>query len=178
MNHYRMTTSMGEIIIELDAEKAPVSVANFASYANDERYNGTIFHRVIPGFMIQGGGFEPDMTKRPTDPAIVNEWQNGLSNTRGTLAMARLGGDADSATSQFFINLVDNPFLDAPQPDGAAYAVFGRVVAGMPTVDAIAGVQTRNVGGYGDVPVKPILIEKIEAITADQASELSGSMGG
>jgi cyclophilin family peptidyl-prolyl cis-trans isomerase len=178
MSHYRMTTSMGEIIIELDPEKAPISAANFAAYANADRYDGTIFHRVIEGFMIQGGGFNPDMTKRPTDAPISNEWQNGLANNRGTLAMARLGGDADSATNQFFINHADNAFLDAPQPDGAAYAVFGRVIAGMSTVDAIAAVRTTNVGGYGDVPAEPIMIEKIDAITADQASELAGSMGG
>jgi cyclophilin family peptidyl-prolyl cis-trans isomerase len=159
-----MKTTLGEIHIELDATNAPVSAANFASYVTKGFYNGTIFHRCIPNFMIQGGGFTPDMKQKATDGQIKNEWRNGLKNKRGTLAMARLGGSPDSATCQFFINVKDNSFLDAPQPDGAAYAVFGKVTSGMEVVDAIVGSKTATKNGHGDVPVTPIVIESIAAV--------------
>ena len=136
-----MKTSHGDIRLELDEKQAPKSVENFLSYVDAGGYDGTIFHRVIDGFMIQGGGFEPDMSKRATNEPVKNEWQNELSNTRGSIAMARLGGDADSATNQFFINVADNDFLDQPR-DGAGYAVFGQVVEGMDVVrqiEAVAG---------------------------------------
>ena len=157
-----MTTSKGEITIELDAENAPVSTENFLAYADAGEYDGTIFHRVIDGFMIQGGAFTPDMDQRKgSRGGIKNEWQNGLSNKRGTLAMARLGNQPDSATNQFFINVADNDFLDQPR-DGAGYAVFGSVVEGLDIVDAIKGVETADRNGHGDVPVEPIVIESIK----------------
>ena len=158
----RMTTSMGDIVLELDGEKAPVSTENFLSYVDGGHYDGTIFHRVIDGFMIQGGGFTPDMKQKRTQPGIANEWRNGLKNRRGTIAMARLGGKPDSATAQFFINVKDNGFLDQAQSDGAAYAVFGKVVEGMDVVDRIKGVRTGNKGGHDDVPTEPVVIEKVE----------------
>lgn len=153
-----MQTSMGTIKLELDVEKAPITTANFISYVEKGHYDGTTFHRVIPGFMIQGGGFTPDMQQKPTDPPIKNEWQNGLKNLRGTIAMARTQVH-DSATSQFFINVVDNAGLDMPR-DGAAYAVFGRVIEGMEVVDQIKDVPTTTKGGHRDVPVTPVIIEK------------------
>lgn len=155
-----MKTSMGEIVLELDAAKAPISTANFVSYVDKGYYNGTIFHRVIPGFMIQGGGFTPDMAQKPTDPPIKNEWRNGLKNSRGTISMARTQV-ADSATSQFFINVADNAALDMAR-DGAAYAVFGKVVKGMEVVDLIKDVPTATAaGGHQNVPVAPVLIETV-----------------
>lgn len=170
-----MQTSMGDIVLELDPVKAPVSVENFLGYVDRGDYDGTIFHRVIKDFMIQGGGFTPDMKKKPTRKPIVNEWRNGLKNVRGTIAMARLGGDPDSATNQFFINTVDNPGLDAPQPpprgDGAAYAVFGRVVKGMEVVDKIRAVRTTSRAGHQDVPVEPVTITKVQRLKPDQAPE-------
>jgi cyclophilin family peptidyl-prolyl cis-trans isomerase len=159
-----MKTSVGTIALTLDPQKAPVSAANFAQYAKDGHYDGTIFHRVIDGFMIQGGGFTPDMTQKPTRPGIANEWKNGLKNTRGTIAMARLGGKADSATCQFFINVADNGFLDRPQPDGAAYAVFGKVTRGMEVVDQIKSFATGTRAGMGDVPATPIVIESVRVV--------------
>jgi cyclophilin family peptidyl-prolyl cis-trans isomerase len=164
-----MTTSKGEIVIELNAAKAPISVANFLSYVDKKFYDGTIFHRVIPNFMIQGGGFTPDMTEKPADKPIKNEWRNGLKNSRGTIAMARIGGDGDSATCQFFINVVDNAMLDRPQQDGAAYAVFGKVIAGMKAVDAIRMVKTGTRGMHGDVPTETVTIKTVKKITADEA---------
>jgi len=161
---FRLSTSKGDITLELDAENAPKSSENFAQYVADGHYDGTIFHRVIDGFMIQGGGFTPEMKQKPTRDGIPNEWRNGLKNARGTIAMARLGGDPDSATAQFFINLVDNGFLDRPQPDGAAYAVFGKVTGGMDVVDAIRGVSTGMRGGHADVPVEPVVISKAERL--------------
>lgn len=155
-----MTTSKGPIVIELDGEKAPISTANFLEYADAGAYDGTIFHRVIDGFMIQGGAFEPDMTQRQGGQPIKNEWKNGLSNTRGSIAMARLGNQPDSATAQFFINVADNAFLDKPR-DGAGYAVFGRVVEGMEIIDAIRGVETTTRKGHDDVPVEPVMIESV-----------------
>lgn len=165
-----MKTSMGNIVIQLDRGKAPVTVENFLNYAKKGAYDGTIFHRVIDGFMIQGGGFNPDMTKRPTDEPIVNEWQNGLSNKRGSIAMARLGGQANSATNQFFINHKDNSFLDQPR-DGAGYAVFGQVTEGMGVVDEIAKVAVGEKNMHKDVPVKPVLIEKV-TIMSDTGDEM------
>jgi cyclophilin family peptidyl-prolyl cis-trans isomerase len=164
MPNVKITTSKGDITIELDAAKAPISTENFLAYVNSGHYAGTIFHRVIPNFMIQGGGHTADMAKKPTNKPIKNEWKNGLKNLKGTVAMARLGGDADSATSQFFINTVDNAFLDRPQPDGAAYAVFGKVTAGMDVVEAIRHVKTGTKHGHGDVPVEPVTITKAEVI--------------
>lgn len=159
-----MKTSKGTITLALDSKAAPVSSANFVEYAKAGHYDGTIFHRVIDGFMIQGGGFTPDMKQKATRPGIANEWKNGLKNSRGTVAMARLGGKPDSATCQFFINVVDNGFLDKAQPDGAAYAVFGKVTSGMDVVDQIKGVATGTRGGMGDVPTQPIVIESVRVI--------------
>lgn len=151
-------TIKGNIKVELDKEKAPISVENFLSYVNDGFYNGTIFHRVIKNFMIQGGGITTDMKQKPTKDPIKNEAQNGLSNARGTIAMARTGV-VDSATSQFFINHRDNKFLDHGERD-FGYAVFGKVTEGMEVVDEIAGVAT----GYQDVPNEPIVIESITLV--------------
>ena len=133
----RMVTSKGEIVLQLDPVKAPITVANFLAYLDEGFFDGTIFHRVMRNFMIQGGGYDEQYQKKPTRDPIKNEWENGLKNVRGTISMARMGGMADSATSQFFINVQDNPALDRPQRDGAAYAVFGMVVDGMEVVDAI-----------------------------------------
>ncbi len=160
----KLTTSRGAITIELDPVKAPISTENFLSYVKAGTYDGTIFHRVIANFMIQGGGFTPDMAKKPTSKPIKNEWQNGLKNMRGTIAMARLGGDPNSATNQFFINVVDNGFLDRPQSDGAAYAVFGKVTEGLDVVDAIRTVKTGNKAGHQDVPLEAVVISKAEVI--------------
>jgi peptidyl-prolyl cis-trans isomerase A (cyclophilin A) len=153
-----LATSAGDITLQLDAEKAPKSVANFLEYVKAGHYDGTIFHRVIGAFMIQGGGFTPDMVQKPTRPPIPLESRNGLKNERGTVAMARTNVP-DSATAQFFINVVDNAFLDQPNArDGNGYAVFGKVVAGMDVVDRIRAVETGSVGGQQNVPVKPVLI--------------------
>jgi peptidyl-prolyl cis-trans isomerase B (cyclophilin B) len=161
-----LETSKGNITLELDADKAPVTVENFLKYVNDDFYNGTIFHRVIPNFMIQGGGFMPGpgMVQKATENPIKNEADNGLSNERGTIAMARTN-DPHSATSQFFINHKDNGFLDhtAPNGQGWGYCVFGKVTEGMDVVDAIAGVATGNDSGHGDVPVDNITIDKVTA---------------
>ena len=159
----RIETSMGNIVLELDAVNAPVTVANFLAYANEGFYEGTIFHRVIDGFMIQGGGLNEDMRDKANKKApIKNEATNGLKNKRGTVAMARTGV-VDSATSQFFINIKDNDFLDhtAPTPQGYGYAVFGKVTDGLETVDAIRRVQTGNRGMHQDVPREPITIHKV-----------------
>jgi peptidyl-prolyl cis-trans isomerase A (cyclophilin A) len=156
----RLDTSMGEIIIELDAAKAPKSVANFVEYVNAGHYDGTIFHRVIPDFMIQGGGFTPEMQQKPTRAPIPLEARNGLSNVRGSVAMARTNVP-DSATAQFFINIKDNAFLDAANArDGNGYAVFGKVVSGMDVVDKIWALPTGNKGPYQNVPVTPVMIRK------------------
>ncbi len=161
--YVKLTTTMGEIIIELDPEHAPISTENFLAYVDAGDYDGTIFHRVIDGFMIQGGGFEPDMTQRPTREMIVNEWQNGLSNAKYTIAMARLGNQPDSASSQFFINVGNNTFLDEPR-DGAGYAVFGKVYSGEDVVDAISLVDTTFKGGHGDVPAEPVIVTRAERV--------------
>jgi cyclophilin family peptidyl-prolyl cis-trans isomerase len=159
----RIETSKGDIVLELDAAKAPVTVANFISYANAGFYEGTIFHRVIDGFMIQGGGLTADLRdKTNKKPPIKNEAANGLKNDCGTIAMARTGV-VDSATSQFFINVNDNSFLNhtAPTPQGFGYAVFGKVIACMETVDAIRQVGTGNSGMHQDVPLDTITIHKV-----------------
>ncbi|MBO6168047.1 MAG: peptidyl-prolyl cis-trans isomerase [Kiritimatiellae bacterium] len=155
-------TSLGTITLELDESKAPATVANFAQYAKDGHYDGTIFHRVIDGFMIQGGGFTKDMNQKPTREPIRNEAMNGLKNKRGSIAMARTSV-VDSATSQFFINLVDNDFLDFvnPTPRGFGYAVFGTVTDGMDVVDAIAKVKTGTSGYHENVPETAVVIRKI-----------------
>ncbi len=154
-----LTTSLGSITLELDAEQAPLSTENFLGYVDDGFYDGTIFHRVIDGFMIQGGGFSPSMEQAATKGPIKNEADNGLRNERGSIAMARTQV-VDSATAQFFINLVDNEFLNHrdPSPAGYGYAVFGRVVEGMEIVDAIAKVATGSQGFHQDVPQEPVLI--------------------
>ena len=156
-------TSVGEIVVELDAANAPITVANFIAYANEGFYEGTIFHRVIDGFMIQGGGLTADMRdKANRKPPIKNEAANGLKNNRGTIAMARTSV-VDSATSQFFINVNDNSFLNhtAPTPQGFGYAVFGRVTAGMDTIEAIRQVRTGSRGMHQDVPLEAITINKV-----------------
>jgi cyclophilin family peptidyl-prolyl cis-trans isomerase len=160
MTNVTLETSQGTIILAIDEQKAPLSAANFLSYVDSGHYDGTIFHRVIDNFMIQGGGFTPDMKQKNVGPTIKNEWKNGLKNKKGTVAMARLGGNADSATSQFFINVSDNAFLDQPQPDGAAYAVFGSVTSGMDVVDKIKTTKTGTRGFHQDVPLTAITIVK------------------
>jgi peptidyl-prolyl cis-trans isomerase A (cyclophilin A) len=156
----RLATSEGDIVLELDREKAPKTVDNFVNYVKSGHYDGTIFHRVIPTFMIQGGGMKPDMSEKKTLSPIPLESRNGLSNVRGSVAMARTM-DPNSATAQFFINTVDNAFLDQPNSrDGNGYAVFGKVVSGMEVVDKIRGVPTQSAGPHQNVPVKPVLIRK------------------
>lgn len=155
-----VTTSLGEIVLELDAAKAPKTVDNFVQYVKAGHYNGTVFHRVIENFMIQGGGFGADMKEKPTRAPIGLESRNGLSNVRGTVAMARTM-DPNSATAQFFINVKDNDFLNAANSrDGNGYAVFGKVISGMDVVDRIRAVKTGNKGPFQDVPLEPVLIIK------------------
>jgi peptidyl-prolyl cis-trans isomerase B (cyclophilin B) len=161
----KFTTSLGDILIELDEEKAPLSSANFMQYVTDGHYDGTIFHRVINNFMIQGGGFTSDMTQKATREPIENEAKNGLKNEAGTIAMARTM-DPHSATAQFFINVSNNGFLDYPGQDGWGYAVFGKIVDGMDVVKQIKGVETTHRAGHSDVPVEPIVIEKAEVVEA------------
>lgn len=158
-----MTTNFGKIVIELDQNNAPISAANFLHYVDSNFYNGTIFHRVIAGFMIQGGGFSTNLSRKVTRPPIENEAANGLKNKRGTIAMARTGR-VDSATSQFFINLVDNPFLDHRKKTASeyGYAVFGQVIEGMDVVDKIAHVATGRSQGMSDVPSQAVIIESVE----------------
>jgi len=155
-------TNKGVITLELDSEKAPVTVENFITYAKAGHYDGTIFHRVIPGFMIQCGGFDTDMNQKATNPPIKIEADNGLKNTKGTVAMARTN-DPNSATSQFFINVSDNGFLNhtAPTPQGWGYAVFGKVTDGMDVVESIEKVNTGNKHGHQDVPLTEITIQKV-----------------
>ena len=155
-------TSKGNIGITLDSEKAPITVKNFLSYVDEKFYDGTIFHRVIKGFMIQGGGFTPDMKQKPTKGSIKNESTNGLANKRGTISMARTNVP-DSATSQFFINTVNNGFLDKAQAgDGVGYCVFGIVTSGLEVLDSIETVKTGNKMGHGDVPTEPVEIKSIK----------------
>lgn len=158
-------TSVGSITLELNEEKAPITVVNFVEYAKSGHYDGTIFHRVIDGFMIQGGGFTRDMNQKDTREPIRNEAMNGLKNDRGTIAMARTMV-VDSATSQFFINLVDNDFLNftSPTPQGFGYAVFGKVTDGMEVVDKIAKVRTGFAGTHQNVPEEPIVIKKVSIV--------------
>ena len=158
-----MKTSMGTLVIELYPEKAPKSVENFLQYVRDGFYNGTVFHRVIDGFMIQGGGFEPGMKEKQTRAPIPNEAKNGLKNIPGSLAMARTR-DPNSATAQFFVNLVNNAPLDYPSPDGAGYAVFGQVIQGFDIVQKIGKVPTGKTGFMGDVPTTPIIIESAKLV--------------
>ena len=161
----KLTTTLGEIIIQLNTEKAPVSTANFLTYVNEGFYNGTIFHRVIPGFMAQGGGFDTSFNQKEVHAPIKNEADNGLPNLRGTIAMARTT-DPNSATAQFFINYKDNSFLNftSQTPSGWGYAVFGEVIEGMDIVDAMSKQDTSNRGGHQDVPKTDIVIEKAEVI--------------
>jgi peptidyl-prolyl cis-trans isomerase A (cyclophilin A) len=177
MQFVEMKTNKGDIVLMLDSEASPVSVANFLAYANDGDYDDTIFHRVMSNFMIQGGGFNADMQKKPTRKAIVNEWGNGLKNTRGAIAMARLGGDPNSATSQFFINVKDNGNLDQPQRDGAAYAVFGKVIDGMDVVDAIRVVPTGKKNGRGDVPNEAVVINSVKVLSGADAATRADNLG-
>ena len=158
-----LTTNHGKIKIELDAEKAPKSVENFLAYVNAGHYNGTIFHRVIPGFMVQGGGFEPGMKQKPTNDPVENEAKNGLKNEPYTLAMARTSAP-HSASAQFFINVKNNSFLDYPGQDGWGYCVFGKVIEGEDVVDKIRKVKTTRSGMFADVPVEDVVIEKAEVI--------------
>jgi cyclophilin family peptidyl-prolyl cis-trans isomerase len=171
-----ISTSKGDIAVELDREHAPITVANFLKYVDAGFYKDTIFHRVMPNFMIQGGGLNADMQEKPTEAPIKNEWQNGLKNSRGTIAMARRP-QPDSATAQFFINVVDNPMLDQPN-GGAAYAVFGKVVGGMKVVDAIRMVQTGNKGGHQNVPVEVITITSVNRISKEGAMAVDSAKPG
>ncbi|HNF66521.1 MAG TPA: peptidylprolyl isomerase [Plasticicumulans sp.] len=159
----RIQTSLGVITLELDAEHAPATTANFEQYVRDGFYAGTIFHRVIPNFMVQGGGMLADMSQKSTRAPIRNEAKNGLKNARGSIAMARTS-DPHSATAQFFINVKDNGFLDHPGQDGWGYCVFGKVIEGMDVVDAIVAAPTANKRGHQNVPVEPVLIEKMEIV--------------
>jgi cyclophilin family peptidyl-prolyl cis-trans isomerase len=156
----RFETNLGDFTIELFEEKAPLSVANFLQYIDDGHFDGTIFHRIVPGFVIQGGGFTENMTQKKTQPPVKNEADNGLKNSRGTLSMARTN-DINSATSQFFVNLKDNDFLDHSRGN-FGYAVFARVTDGMDVVDKIAAVKTGRKGGFDDVPVEPIVMKSVK----------------
>jgi peptidyl-prolyl cis-trans isomerase A (cyclophilin A)/peptidyl-prolyl cis-trans isomerase B (cyclophilin B) len=156
--HVALKTSMGEIVLELYPEKAPKTVANFLQYVKSKQYNGTIFHRVIDNFMIQGGGFDKDMQQKPTGAPVENEANNGLRNEAGSVAMARTS-NPHSATAQFFINVKDNGFLDYPGQDGWGYTVFGKIIKGMDVVNKIRTVETTNSGMHQNVPVKPVVIE-------------------
>jgi cyclophilin family peptidyl-prolyl cis-trans isomerase len=158
-----MKTSKGDIKIELDPEKAPKTVASFLSYVEADHYNGTVFHRVMNGFMIQGGGFDADMEQKPAPRMVENEASNGLKNAVGSIAMARTP-DPHSASAQFFINVGDNTFLDYPGQDGWGYCVFGQVVEGMDVVDAIKAVPTGNKGPHQNVPTDPVLINEVSVI--------------
>jgi len=165
MSKVKLQTSQGDIVLALNADKAPITVENFLAYVNDGYYDGTIFHRVIDGFMIQGGGFTEKMMQKPTRNQIKNEADNGLKNTRGSIAMARTQV-VDSATSQFFINLADNGFLNfsSPNPSGYGYAVFGEVVEGLEVVDTIGKTATGMRAGHQDVPKETITILKAEVV--------------
>jgi peptidyl-prolyl cis-trans isomerase A (cyclophilin A) len=155
----KLSTSAGDIVLELYPDKAPKSVENFLQYVRDKHYDGTVFHRVMDGFMIQGGGFTADLQQKPTRAPIALEASNGLKNDRGTIAMARTA-NPNSATAQFFVNLVNNASLNAPSPDGHGYAVFGKVVTGMEVVDKIKGVAVGNQGPHQNVPKTPVTILK------------------
>ncbi len=154
----KLATSAGDIVVQLDPAKAPKTVANFLQYVNDKHYDGTVFHRVIDGFMVQGGGFTAELKEKPTRAPIPLEAANGLKNDKYTIAMARTG-NPNSATSQFFINVKNNAMLDAPKPDGYGYTVFGKVVSGTEVVDKIRAVRTGSKNGMGDVPLEAISIQ-------------------
>lgn len=171
--YVKMETTLGDLLLDLDAERAPLTVQNFLDYANAGFYDGTIFHRVMSNFMIQGGGYTVDLAEKSEGlrPGIKNEWRNGLKNVRGSIAMARLGGQADSATAQFFINVVDNAPLDQPR-DGAGYAVFGKVISGLETVDRIRYTPVKNdprlpMGPV--VPAEPVVIKSVRQVPAEDA---------
>lgn len=166
-----LETSKGNILIQLDRARAPISVRNFLTYVNDGGYDGTIFHRVINGFMIQGGGFTPEMTKKPAKAPIKNEWMNGLKNENGTIAMARTS-NPNSATNQFFINVNNNKNLDSPSSGGAGYAVFGKVVMGMNVVNAVKSVKTGNIQGFQNVPIEPVLLKKAVEVSPADAEKM------
>ena len=159
----KVQTSQGDFVLELQPDKAPKTVDNFLRYVAEKHYDGTVFHRVIDGFMVQGGGFTANMTQKPTRSPIALEASNGLKNDRGTIAMARTG-HPNSATSQFFINVANNDGLNAPQPDGYGYAVFGKVVTGMETIDKIRTVAVGNQGGFQNVPLTPVIINAINLV--------------
>ena len=161
--HVLLKTTAGDIVLELNADKAPISVANFLDYVKSGQYNGTIFHRVINGFMIQGGGFDKDLHEKPTRAPIRNEANNGLKNEAYTIAMARTSAP-HSATAQFFINVGNNAALDYPSRDGWGYCVFGKVVEGTDVIDKIKGVKTTRSGMFADVPVEDVVIEKAEVV--------------
>jgi peptidyl-prolyl cis-trans isomerase B (cyclophilin B) len=163
MAKVRISTNLGNITAELDADKAPKTVANFLDYANKGHYDNTIFHRVISDFMVQGGGFEPDMKQKPAPQTVENEAKNGLKNDKYTLAMARTS-DPHSASAQFFINTKNNSFLDYPGQDGWGYTVFGKVTEGADVVDQINKVKTGRSGMFADVPNDPVIIEKVEVL--------------
>ncbi|NMG44646.1 peptidyl-prolyl cis-trans isomerase [Aromatoleum toluvorans] len=165
-----MRTNQGTVVLELFADKAPKSVENFLAYVKSGHYNGTIFHRVIDGFMIQGGGFDSSMSEKPTRAPVENEAKNGLRNEIGTLAMARTS-DPHSATAQFFINLVDNSFLDYPSRDGWGYAVFGKVTDGMSVVQKIGKTRTGIARGMRDVPAEPVIIESVRVVEAAKTGQ-------
>jgi FKBP-type peptidyl-prolyl cis-trans isomerase len=177
--HFKMETSMGDIVLRLDAEKAPITVLNFHEYVTSGFYNGTVFHRVIGNFMIQGGGFNEDMTKKTEGlrSGIQNEWQNGLKNETGTISMARLGRQPNSATSQFFINVKDNAALDQNR-DGAAYAVFGKVIEGMDVVNKIKDVETKTITEtrMANVPVDPVVIKTVTLLNDFDAAAVEAAM--
>lgn len=161
----RFETSLGDFTIELFEKEAPLTAGNFLQYVDDGHFDGTVFHRVIPGFVVQGGGMTADMRQKPTRAPIRNEADNGLKNRRGTLSMARTN-DPNSATSQFFVNLVDNAFLD-PGRGGAGYAVFGCVTEGMNVIDKMAGVRTGSKGMHQDVPLEPVVVNKAVRVSAE-----------
>jgi cyclophilin family peptidyl-prolyl cis-trans isomerase len=160
----RFTTTLGDFTVEFFEKEAPISVANFLKYVDDGFFDGTIFHRIVPGFVIQGGGFTEDMSQKRTNPAIKNEADNGLKNSRGSLSMARTN-DINSATSQFFVNLKDNDFLDHSRGN-FGYAVFAKVTEGMDVIDKIAAVDTGRRKGFDDVPVEPVIMTSVRRIAA------------
>ena len=165
MTRVKLDTTHGDIVLELDGENSPATVKNFLQYVRDRHYDNTVFHRVIDGFMIQGGGFEPGMKQKPVRAAIAHEGANGLKNKRYTVAMARTN-DPHSATAQFFINIADNDFLNfkMPNANGWGYCVFGKVTQGLDIVDKIAKVPTGNRGMFQDVPVEPVVIQSVKVI--------------
>lgn len=167
-----MQTSMGDVLLELDRARAPVTVANFEAYVSERAYDGTVFHRIVPGFVVQGGGFDRELRKRPTRGPIANEWRNGLRHRRATVAMARPESRPNGATNQFFINLSDNTPLDEPE-GGVGYAVFGVVAAGMETVDRIASVRTTIREGMPSVPVEPVVIVRVRALDEAEAGRVA-----